>query len=75
MTAVAAIQAQPGPARWWGPPDQTELRGKAAGTDDSTAFAIEQDGESEDVHGHGLGTDAVRTLGSTSSGTAATTGW
>lgn len=86
VTVVAAIQAQPGVARWWGPPDQAELRGKAAGTDDSTAFAIEQDGElvgliqyheeddpmyrhagidlflSEDVHGHGLGTDAVRTM-------------
>jgi aminoglycoside 6'-N-acetyltransferase len=83
---VAAIQAQPGVASRWGEPDEEELRGKAAGTDECTAFAIEQDGEvvgliqyheeddpmyrhagidlflSEDVHGHGLGTDAVRTL-------------
>jgi aminoglycoside 6'-N-acetyltransferase len=83
---VAAIQAQPGVASRWGEPDEEKLRGKAAGTDECTAFAIEQDGEvvgliqyheeddpmyrhagidlflSEDVHGHGLGTDAVRTL-------------
>jgi aminoglycoside 6'-N-acetyltransferase len=83
---VAAIQAQPGVASRWGEPDEEELRGKAAGTDECTAFAIEQDGEvvgliqyheeddpmyrhagidlflSEDVHGRGLGTDAVRTL-------------
>jgi aminoglycoside 6'-N-acetyltransferase len=83
---VAAIQAQPGVARRWGEPDDAELHAKAAGTDDCTAFAIEQDGEvvgliqyheeddpmyrhagidlflSEDVHGRGLGTDAVRTL-------------
>jgi len=83
---VSAIQAQPGVARRWGEPDEAELQGKAAGTDESTAFAIELDGEvvglieyyeeddpmyrhagidlflSEDVHGRGLGTDAVRTL-------------
>ena len=86
VAAVAEIQAQPGVARWWGPPDEAELRGKAAGSDECTAFAIEQDGElvgliqyqeeedpmyrhagidlflSEDVHGRGLGTDALRTL-------------
>jgi aminoglycoside 6'-N-acetyltransferase len=45
VPAVAAIQAQPGVARWWGPPDEAELRAKAAGTDESTAFAIELDGE------------------------------
>ena len=83
---VVAIQAQPGVASRWGPPDEAELRGKAAGTDDCTAYAIELDGEvvgliqyheeddpmyrhagidlflSEEVHGQGLGTDAVRTM-------------
>ena len=86
VAAVAEIQAQPGVAHWWGPPDEAELRGKAAGSEECTAFAIEQDGElvgliqyheeddpmyrhagidlflSEDVHGRGLGTDALRTL-------------
>jgi aminoglycoside 6'-N-acetyltransferase len=42
---IAAIQAQPSIARWWGPPDDGELRGKAAGTDECTAFAIEVEGE------------------------------
>ena len=41
---VAAIQAQPGVARWWGAPDEGELREKAVGTGSSTAFAIEVDG-------------------------------
>lgn len=83
---VAAIQAQPAVAGRWGEPDETELQGKAAGTDECTAFAIEVDGQivgliqyheeedpmyrhagidlflSEDVHGQGLGTDAVRTM-------------
>jgi aminoglycoside 6'-N-acetyltransferase len=45
LPKVAAIQAQPGVASRWGPPDEAELRGMAAGTDDSTAFAIELDGE------------------------------
>jgi aminoglycoside 6'-N-acetyltransferase len=83
---VTAIQAQPGVASRWGEPDAAELQGKAAGTDECTAFAIELDGEvvgliqyheeddpmyrhagidlflCEDVHGQGLGTDAVRTM-------------
>lgn len=83
---VTAIQAQPGVASRWGQPDAAELQGKAAGTDEGTAFAIELDGEvvgliqyheeddpmyrhagidlflSEDVHGRGLGADAVRTM-------------
>jgi aminoglycoside 6'-N-acetyltransferase len=83
---VVAIQAQAGVASRWGEPDAAELEGKAAGTDEVTAFAIEFDGEivgliqyheeddpmyrhagidlflSEDVHGRGLGTDAVRTM-------------
>lgn len=86
MPAVFAIQAQPGIASRWGEPDEVELLSKAAGTDESTAFAIELEGEvvgliqyheeddpmyrhagidlflSPNVHGQGLGTDAVRTL-------------
>jgi aminoglycoside 6'-N-acetyltransferase len=45
VAAVAEIQAEPGVARWWGPPDKAELRRKAAGSDESTAFVIEQDGD------------------------------
>jgi aminoglycoside 6'-N-acetyltransferase len=83
---VAAIQAQPAVASRWGEPRVDDLEGKAAGTDECTAFAIELDGEvvgliqyheeddemyrhagidlflSEQVHGRGLGTDAVRTM-------------
>jgi aminoglycoside 6'-N-acetyltransferase len=86
VAAVAAIQAQAGVVGRWGEPDESELRGKVAGTDECTAFAIELDGAvvgliqyheeddpmyrhagidlflSEDVHGQGLGTDAVRTM-------------
>lgn len=40
---VAAIQAQPGVSRRWGEPDEAELAGKAAGTDDCTALTIELD--------------------------------
>ena len=42
---VAQIQAEPGVARWWGPPDEAELRRQADGTDDEKAFAIEREGE------------------------------
>ncbi|MDQ3913538.1 MAG: GNAT family N-acetyltransferase [Actinomycetota bacterium] len=42
---VAQIQAEPGVARWWGPPDEAELRRQAHGTDDEKAFAIEREGE------------------------------
>ena len=45
VPAVAAIQAQPGVASRWGEPDEADLRGKAVGTDEVTAFAIELDGE------------------------------
>ncbi len=83
---VAAIQAEPGVVRWWGPPDEAELRRQADGTADEKAFAIEREGElvgliqyheenepdfrhagidvflAGRAQGHGLGTDAVRTL-------------
>lgn len=42
---VAAIQAEPGVVRWWGPPDEAELRRQADGTADEKAFAIEREGE------------------------------
>ena len=45
VRVVAAIQAQDAVAAHWGAPDEAELAAKAAGTDESTAFAIELDGE------------------------------
>jgi RimJ/RimL family protein N-acetyltransferase len=83
---VAEIQAEPGVARWWGPPNEVDLRWQADGSDDEKALAIEREGElvgliqyheenepdfrhagidvflAEQAQGHGLGTDAVRTL-------------
>jgi aminoglycoside 6'-N-acetyltransferase len=83
---VAEIQAEPGVARWWGPPKKAELRRLADGSDDEKALAIEREGElvgliqyheenepdfrhagidvflAGRAQGHGLGTDAVRTL-------------
>ena len=41
---VAEIQAQPGVARWWGAPDEADLRSQAKGESDDKAFAIESDG-------------------------------
>jgi aminoglycoside 6'-N-acetyltransferase len=45
VPAIAAIQAQPAVAARWSDPDEAELRGKAAGTDECVAFAIEVEGE------------------------------
>jgi aminoglycoside 6'-N-acetyltransferase len=42
---VAEIQAQPGVARWWGAPDEADLRRQANGQSDEQAFVIESDGE------------------------------
>jgi aminoglycoside 6'-N-acetyltransferase len=42
---VAEIQAEPGVTRWWGPPDEADLRRQAEGLDDAKAFAIEAGGE------------------------------
>ncbi len=42
---VAEIQAEPGVARWWGPPDRAELRRQAEGREEEKAFAIEREGE------------------------------
>jgi len=42
---VAAIQTEPGVARWWGPPDLDDFRRKAEGRDEAVGFAVEHDGE------------------------------
>jgi aminoglycoside 6'-N-acetyltransferase len=45
VPAVAAIQAQPGVARWWGEPREEDLREKVDGTERVAAFAIELHGK------------------------------
>ena len=45
LERVAAIQAEPDVARWWGHPDEGELRRQAEGRGDDKALAIEADGE------------------------------
>lgn len=45
VKAVAEIQAEAGVARWWGPPDEADLRRQADGVADERSFAIENDGE------------------------------
>jgi aminoglycoside 6'-N-acetyltransferase len=42
---VAEIQAEPGVARWWGPPDEAELRRQAEVRDEAKALAIEREGK------------------------------
>ena len=42
---VAEIQSEPGVARWWGRPDEAELRRRAGERAHPNAFAIEADGE------------------------------
>ncbi|MDQ4105697.1 MAG: GNAT family N-acetyltransferase [Actinomycetota bacterium] len=42
---VAGMQAEPGVVRWWGPPNEAELRRQAEGSSDEKAFAIERAGE------------------------------
>lgn len=44
VPAVAEIQAQPSVARWWGRPDEEDLRRQAAGKSEETSFAIIVDG-------------------------------
>jgi aminoglycoside 6'-N-acetyltransferase len=44
VPALVEIQAQPSVARWWGPPDEADLRRQAAGESDETGFAITFDG-------------------------------
>jgi aminoglycoside 6'-N-acetyltransferase len=45
VAPIAAIQAEESVARWWGRPDEAELRAKAEGRDEVVAFAIEAGGE------------------------------
>ncbi|HVF01045.1 MAG TPA: GNAT family protein [Rubrobacteraceae bacterium] len=46
VEVVAEIQAEPGVASWWGPPNEAELRRQADGSDDEAkALAIEREGE------------------------------
>ena len=45
VARVAAIQAEPSVARWWGEPDVAELERQARGEEDAVAFAIEAGGE------------------------------
>lgn len=42
---VAEIQSQPGVLRWWGPPNEAELRQQAEGRDEAKALAIERERE------------------------------
>jgi aminoglycoside 6'-N-acetyltransferase len=42
---LTRIQAEPGVARWWGRPDDADLRRLAEGGGDVKGFAIEADGE------------------------------
>ena len=42
---IAAIQAEPDVARWWGLPDEAELRRQAEGRADDKALVIESNGE------------------------------
>ena len=45
VSVLVEIQAQPSVARWWGQPDERDLRRQAAGESEETSFAITVDGE------------------------------
>jgi aminoglycoside 6'-N-acetyltransferase len=45
VPVLVEIQAQPSVARWWGQPDERDLRRQAAGESEETSFAITVDGE------------------------------
>jgi aminoglycoside 6'-N-acetyltransferase len=45
VPALVQIQAQPNVARWWGLPDQDDLRRQAAGESEETGYAITVDGD------------------------------
>jgi aminoglycoside 6'-N-acetyltransferase len=42
---VAEIQSEPSVLRWWGPPNEADLRREATGETEEKVFAIEHDGE------------------------------
>jgi aminoglycoside 6'-N-acetyltransferase len=44
VAVVAEIQSQPSVSRWWGEPDEDDLRKQAAGESEETSFAITVDG-------------------------------
>jgi aminoglycoside 6'-N-acetyltransferase len=44
VPTIDEIQAQPSVARWWGRPDEEDLRRQAAGQSEETSFAITVDG-------------------------------
>jgi aminoglycoside 6'-N-acetyltransferase len=44
VPTIVEIQAQPSVARWWGRPDEEDLRRQAAGETEETSFAITVDG-------------------------------
>jgi aminoglycoside 6'-N-acetyltransferase len=44
VPVLVEIQAQPSVARWWGPPDEEDLRRQAEGKSEETSFAITVDG-------------------------------
>jgi aminoglycoside 6'-N-acetyltransferase len=44
VPTIVEIQAQPSVARWWGRPDEEDLRRQAAGESEETSFAITLDG-------------------------------
>jgi aminoglycoside 6'-N-acetyltransferase len=44
VRVLVEIQAQPSVARWWGPPDEEDLRSQAEGKSEETSFAITVDG-------------------------------
>lgn len=44
VARVGEIAAEPGVAHWWGTVPESDLRAKASGQDQATAFAIEHEG-------------------------------
>ena len=44
VQVLAAIAAEPAVARWWGDVPEADLRAKAGGEDDVSAFAVEVEG-------------------------------
>ena len=44
LERVAEIQSEPEVVRWWGPPNEPELRRQAEGRDEAKTLAIEHDG-------------------------------
>jgi aminoglycoside 6'-N-acetyltransferase len=45
VAVLVEIQAQPSVARWWGRPNEEDLRKQAEGKSEDTSFAITVDGE------------------------------